>query len=61
MFLVERLIEEEDVIVIECTELFDWQAWVELLTLVYHIHVFKVSPHHMGIPVTRLRWYMVFF
>ena len=60
-FLIERLIEEEDIILIECTELFDWPAFIELFSALYVAHVFKFSPHHCGTPVHRLRVYLALF
>ena len=61
VFLIERLMEEEDLIFIECTELFDWLGFIEMFLAFYVVHIFKFLPRHCGVPVHRLRVYLALF
>jgi hypothetical protein len=58
-FIRDRLIQQEDVVIMECTPRFDETVTKMLLHGVYSLHTVVVSPIELGDKIERVRKYMV--
>ena len=55
----ERLLAQEDAVLVECVMQFDHELLAELFDDLYELTVLRVSPSLFGLPVERQRKYMV--